>query len=175
MTSSAVIVLFFCPFLLEVLMKHFFAAAFAFLLFAPVTAFGHCQVPCGIYDDTARIDRMLEDTDTIEKSILAIVELAGTRNDAKAMNQMVRWITTKEDHASDIISIMSEYFLAQKVKPVAAEAEGREQYLAKLADHHAVMTAAMKTKQDARAETATDLRAAIETLKKHYKYEDHVH
>ncbi|NNE10073.1 MAG: superoxide dismutase [Gemmatimonadetes bacterium] len=156
-------------------MKHLFAAAFALLLLAPVTALGHCQVPCGIYDDTARIDRMLEDTDTIEKSILAIIELADTRTDAKAMNQMVRWVTTKEDHASDIISIISEYFLAQKVKPVAAGAEGRETYLAKLADHHAVMSAAMKTKQDANAETARTLRAAIETLKKHYNYEDHTH
>lgn len=156
-------------------MKHLFTAAFALLLLVPVTALGHCQIPCGIYDDTARIDRMLEDTDTIEKSILAIIELANTRTDAKAMNQMVRWVTTKEDHASDIISIISEYFLTQKVKPVAAGAEGREQYLAKLADHHAVMSAAMKAKQDANAETATNLRAAIETLKKHYKYEDHVH
>lgn len=155
-------------------MKRFFAAAITLLLFAPATAFSHCQVPCGIYDDAARIDRMLEDTNTIEKSILSVIELTN-RTDAKAMNQMVRWITTKEDHASDIISIMSEYFLTQKVKPVGADAEGREQYLVKLADHHAVMSAAMKTKQDANAETAKILRAAIETLKKHYNYEDHTH
>lgn len=33
------------------------------------------------------------------------------------MNQVVRWITTKEQHASKIITTVAEYCLCQRVKP----------------------------------------------------------
>ena len=32
-----------------------------------ISAFGHCQVPCGIYADQHRFEQMLEDQATIEK------------------------------------------------------------------------------------------------------------
>jgi nickel superoxide dismutase len=127
----------------------------------------HCQVPCGIYDDHARIARLKEDTTTIAKAIDQINALAG-QHEAKSLNQATRWIVTKEAHASHIIEVVSQYFLTQKVKPVAADAEGYEAYLKKLADHHAVMVAAMKTKQDANAATVTALNQAIDALAGHY-------
>ena len=111
---------------------------------APVQA--HCQVPCGIYDDAARIARLKEDATTIAKALGQINDLSG-QHAAQAFNQAARWVTTKEDHASHIIAVVSEYFLTQKVKPVAPGADGYDAYLKKLADHHAVMVAAMKTKQ----------------------------
>ena len=79
----------------------------------------HCQVPCGIYDDPARFQGLLEDTKTIDKAIKSIADLSG-KQDAESLNQLTRWINTKEDHASHIIKVVSEYFLTQKVKPVAA-------------------------------------------------------
>ena len=100
----------------------------------------HCQVPCGIYDDPARITRLREDAATITKAITQIHELVG-KHDPQALNQAARWVSTKEAHASHIIEVVSEYFLAQKVKPVATAASGRDAYLEKLADHHAVMRA----------------------------------
>ena len=106
----------------------------------------HCQVPCGIYDDPARLQGLLEDTTTIDKAIKNIGDLSG-KHDAESLNQLTRWINTKEDHASNIIKVVSEYFLTQKVIPVAAGSDGYDSYLKKLADHHAVMVAAMKTKQ----------------------------
>jgi nickel superoxide dismutase len=127
----------------------------------------HCQVPCGIYDDAARISHMKEDAATIAKAITSINELAG-KNDANALNQAVRWVTTKEAHASDIITTVSEYFLTQKVKPVAPGADGYDAYLKTLADHHAVMVAAMKTKQSADPATVPALTAAIDKLATHY-------
>ena len=33
---------------------------------------------------------------------------------AKDMQQMVRWVNTKEDHASKVIKTIAEYFLTQK-------------------------------------------------------------
>lgn len=142
----------------------------AFLLLTTgfvANGFAHCQMPCGIYDDGARIDRMLEDTETILKAMNSMAELAG-KTDPQSMNQMTRWIITKEEHASDIITIVSEYFLTQKVAPVASGATGYDAYLRTLADHHAVMRAAMKAKQNADPSFAAALHEAIDTLAAHY-------
>lgn len=143
------------------------AAALLGLLIAPLWVYAHCQVPCGIYDDTARIAQLKEDTATITKAINKINELAAN-NDAQSTNQSARWIATKEQHASHIITTVAEYFLTQKVKPVAPDAEGYDAYLQKLADHHAVMSAAMKTKQKASPDTAAALDATIDMLAEHY-------
>lgn len=144
----------------------------AALALAPQSSFGHCQIPCGIYDDVARIERMLEDTATIEKAMTEIQALAG-KTDAQSANQLTRWIVNKEAHASNIITITAEYFLTQKLAAVADGAEGREEYLASLADHHAVMRAAMKTKQAIGAEHVAALRAAILALGERYGYHEH--
>lgn len=141
-------------------------AAITMIVRAP-RAEAHCQVPCGIYDDAARITRLREDTATIAKAITNINELAG-KHDAQALNQAVRWINTKEEHASHIIEVVSLYFLAQKVKPVAPDAEGYDGYLKSLADHHAVMVAAMKAKQSPDAAAADALSHQIDALAKHY-------
>ena len=127
----------------------------------------HCQIPCGIYDDPARIAHLREDATTIAKAITNINELSG-RHEANAFNQAARWVVTKEAHASDIITVVAEYFLTQKLKPVAAGGEGYDVYLKKLANHHGVMVAAMKTKQSANAATAVALSAAIDQLATHY-------
>jgi nickel superoxide dismutase len=131
---------------------------------------GHCQVPCGIYDDPARVARLYEDAATIEKAIKQIAELA-ERRDAQSTNQLTRWIMTKEDHASAIITMVSEYFLAQRVKVVAAGADGHAAYLTQLADHHRVIVAAMKVKQNADLQFVVDLRAAIDGLAAYYQPE----
>ncbi|UCE60467.1 MAG: hypothetical protein JSU63_01710 [Phycisphaerales bacterium] len=127
----------------------------------------HCQVPCGIYNDDARIKHLREDSTTIAKAIANITDLAG-RQDANSFNQAARWVATKEEHASDTIKTVSEYFLAQKVKPVASDSHGYSAYLKKLADHHAVMVAAMKTKQSADPANVEALNEAIEKLATHY-------
>ena len=137
------------------------------LLAAPALVSAHCQVPCGIYDDAARVARLYEDAATIEKAMVTMAELAG-KTDAQSANQFARWVATKEQHASHVIAVVSEYFLTQKVKPVAADAEGYDAYLAKLADHHAVMTAAMRCKQNASPEFVAELRAALDALGGHY-------
>ena len=131
-------------------------------------ASAHCQVPCGIYDDPARIANLREDATTIAKAIDNIGKLAGAHN-ANAFNQATRWVSTKEDHASHIITVVSEYFLAQKVNPVTSGQEGYDGYLKSLADHHAVIVAAMKTKQAADPATVEALNRAIDALAAHYK------
>jgi nickel superoxide dismutase len=132
----------------------------------------HCQVPCGIYDDPARIRGLYEDAATIAKAIDNIAKLSG-KTDAESVNQLTRWINTKEDHASHIIKVVSEYFLTQKVKPVAAGSDGYDAYLKALADHHAVLAAAMKTKQKPDLGNVRSLQGAIHTMQHHYEKHNH--
>ena len=133
----------------------------------PAVVHAHCQVPCGIFNDAARVERLNEDMTTIRKAQTHIAMLAAdTEKDrAFALNQGTRWVTTKETHADDIIRSVSEYFLAQRVK---VDQPDRAKYLDSLAAHHAVMVAAMKCKQSADPGTATTLKAAIDELSKLY-------
>ena len=103
----------------------------------------HCQVPCGIFDDPARVAALKEDAATIRKAMVQVGEL-GTATPL-ALNQSIRWINTKEMHAASIITTASEYMLAQRVKKELFESEA--DYLQALAAHHALMQAAVKTKQ----------------------------
>jgi hypothetical protein len=139
------------------------AAAVIPLLLTAGPALSHCQVPCGIYDNPARIAALKEDAATIAKAIAQIAELSG-KHDAQAFNQAARWTATKEAHASHIIQTVSEYFLTQVVKPVAAGADERAAYLETLAACHAVMVAAMKTKQQCDPAAAAALDKAIAAL-----------
>lgn len=147
-----------------------FGVTFAFVA-NQQTADAHCQVPCGIYDDEGRIKAMTEDVATITKAIAQINEIGQSMAEGanpQAINQVVRWVNTKEEHASKIIETVSLYFLTQKVKPVASGDAGYDKYLAALADHHAVMRAAMSAKQKTDAGTAEALAAAVKKLGTHY-------
>merc|ERR1719245_893243 len=126
------------------------------------TAYCHCQVPCGIYDDEGRIKTIKEDALTIRKATTNIQKLAGS-NSAQDMNQLVRWVNTKEAHASDIITTVAEYFLTQKVKPVDdKDSKEYEEYLQILESHHRLMRAAMVCKQKADLDAVHDLDHILE-------------
>ena len=130
-------------------------------LLVPQFGYAHCQIPCGIYDDYARVQAMLEDAATVEKSATLIAELAG-KSDAQSQNQLVRWVMNKEHHAQKIISTISDYFLTQRVKP------DQKDYAERLAKHHAVIVAAMQAKQNADVKFAKALKASIEALAGYY-------
>ena len=69
----------------------------------------HCEVPCGIYDDAARVTALEEDAGTIRKAMLAI-ESTETN-----VNQKMRWVMTKEEHAQSIQDVCAQYFLTQRI------------------------------------------------------------
>jgi len=121
----------------------------------------HCQIPCGIYDDHARVAAMLEDAATVEKSIQLISELTG-KSDAQSQNQLVRWVMNKENHAQKIIASISDYFLTQRVKT------SQDDYVERLKKHHAVIVAAMKAKQNSDLASAAALKESIEALIAYY-------
>lgn len=134
---------------------------------AAVAPVPHCEVPCGIYTDQMRFEQMLEDTRTIAKAIDSLNEIAGEMTkgspNAKTINQMTRWVTTKEDHATKTQHIIAQYFLTQRIK------SDNKEYAKQLAAAHKVMVSAMKCKQDANAETAVTLKAAILDLYRAYE------
>ncbi len=139
---------------------------------SPRPALTHCQMPCGIYDDTARVQALREDVATIEKAVTSITELAG-KTDAQSINQATRWINAKEDHASAIITTIAEYFLTQRVKPVVPGEKSRDSCLKSLSDHHAVMVVAMKVKQNVDPKLVASLKDAVDALEKYYEITGH--
>merc|ERR1712083_649852 len=131
---------------------------------------GHCQVPCGIFDDPKLVADIKEAIATIKKAQVQINELSANLN-ALNINQMTRWVNTKEEHAGKIISLISEYCLCQRVKPVgdpktpfSCEAD----FVEALKAHHAVLTSAMKAKQSTDPAAAAALTAAVELMSKMY-------
>ncbi len=127
----------------------------------PPAVHAHCQIPCGIYDDHARVQSMLEDAATIEKSVKMIAALSG-KTDAQSQNQLVRWVMNKETHAQNIVSTISDYFLTQRVKPE------QKDYVERLVKHHAVIIAAMQAKQNAGMDHVKSLQASIMALSPYY-------
>ena len=127
----------------------------------------HCEVPCGIYADEMRFQMMLEDAATIDKAIASIQEFASSMGEqpptATAINQVNRWVTTKENHATSIQHTVAQYFLTQRIK------SDHEDYTGQLATAHRVMVAAMKCKQDADPATVATLKNAIYDLYRAYE------
>ena len=139
----------------------------ALVLCSANSAAAHCQVPCGIYDDSTRVIGLKEDAATISKAVAQLESLA-SKTDALSKNQFSRWVMTKEEHASNIIEVISKYFLTQKVKPKAKDDAGYSEYVATLLEHHAVMVAAMKVKQTVDKAQVSKLETAIAALEKRY-------
>lgn len=135
-----------------------------FLLFIK-TGFSHCQVPCGIYDDEIRFVMINEDISTIEKSINEISKLSG--QDVKNYNQLVRWITTKEEHATNIMKTVSDYFLAQRIS-IPDDIKKDKKYLEKITLLHQIIVYSMKAKQSTDIKNVEKLKASISDFKNLY-------
>ena len=100
----------------------------------------HCQVPCGIYDDAVRIVTIKEDFATVSKAMVEIKTLSA-KNDPQSLNQLNRWIVTKEEHATNIQKVVSDYFLTQRVKSKNKNYDRHLRFL------HELLVSAMKCKQ----------------------------
>lgn len=106
----------------------------------------HCEIPCGIYDDEMRCDMIGEHITTIEMSMNMIAELSAEQD--KNYNQLIRWISNKEHHASEIQDIVHQYFMTQRIKPVDKENNGAyNKYIKQLTLLHEMLVYAMKAKQ----------------------------
>jgi len=131
------------------------------ILGATRLAVSHCEIPCGIYGDTARIVILREHITTVAKSMQQIQEIgaAGKPN----WNQLNRWVTNKEKHADEIQHIVTQYFMTQRVKvPAAGDEKASEKYLAQLTTLHELLVAVMKMKQTTDLEWTTKGRELVD-------------
>ena len=135
----------------------------------------HCQIPCGIYDDRLRYDLLQEHVTTIEKSMKQIAELSAS--ETIDYNQLVRWVTNKDDHADQLMHIVMHYFLAQRIAPVATDKDAEhDKYLTQLTLMHQMIVYAMKCKQTTDLGNTERLKALIsESRKLYFAEHDHEH
>jgi len=132
---------------------------------------GHCQVPCGIFDDPKLVAELMEAVATITKAAAQINELFAGQMSAQTFNQATRWVNTKEEHCGKIITLVSEYCLCQRVKPLGdpkTPFTSQEDFTSALIAHHDVLTKAMKAKQSTDAGAPEALKAAVELMSKMY-------
>ena len=138
-------------------------------------SFAHCEIPCGIYGDSVRVQLIYEHISTVEKSMNQINELskAGDKN----YNQLVRWVINKEEHAREIQDIVSQYFLHQRIKPVdPSNVEAYAKYTNQLALLHQLQILSMKAKQTTDLEIIGKLRKVLHKFEHSYFHKhDHKH
>jgi len=142
--------------------KLFFPALLALvapILLAPA-ARAHCEIPCGIYDDAARVTALEEHVTTIEKSMQQVRELS--RKKTRDENQIVRWVSNKERHADELQHIVSQYFMTQRLKPEAKD------YHKQLVLLHKMLITAMKSKQTTELKHVKELRSLIKEFRALY-------
>lgn len=108
--------------------------------------FYHCEIPCGIYEDSVRVALIKEHITTIEKSMNKIKEESAS--ESPNYNQLVRWVMNKEEHAVKIQEIVSQYFLHQRIKITdPADKEKYAKYQSHLEHLHKILVYSMKAKQ----------------------------
>lgn len=138
----------------------------ALVVFAGIVR-SHCQVPCGIYDDGARFDLIAENIETMEKCNRSIRLLS--KQSPPNMNQIVRWIETKQAHADSNADIITAYFLAQRIKPVdKPDSDDYRAYTKKLTQLHQLIVYSMKTKQSTEKVNTDILRTVLAKFKEAY-------
>jgi nickel superoxide dismutase len=129
--------------------------------------YSHCQMPCGIYDDPARLAAIAESITTIEKAMKSIEELSAQAK--PNMNQIVRWVNTKDEHAEDIAHIVSYYFMAQRMTPTdKSNTAGYEKYIKQLTMLHEMLVYSMKAKQTTDLANVEKLRSLLADFRKAY-------
>lgn len=151
-----------------------FAGLFTFILanFSTKT-YAHCEIPCGIYEDTIRIELIKEHITTIEKSMKMIIELS--EEEVLNYNQIVRWVVNKEEHAKKLQDIVSQYFLHQRIKPADPENEEMyAKYIERLTLLHELLVYSMKAKQTIDLQYIEKLRTTIHDFE-HAYFHTHEH
>jgi nickel superoxide dismutase len=142
-------------------------SVFAVVAILASIAYSHCQMPCGIYDDEARFGAIAENITTIEKAMKEIERLSA---EAKPnMNQIIRWVNTKDTHANELSETVTYYFMAQRVKlPAEGDAKAQDEYVKKLTLLHPMLVYAMKAKQTTDLANVQELRSLLDEFHKVY-------
>ena len=129
--------------------------------------YSHCQIPCGIYGDPQRFDMMAEHITTVEKSMKQIIELS--QESKPNMNQIVRGVQNKEEHADEIGHIVTFYFMSQRIKPASkSDIKAYSDYVHKLTLLHEMLVYSMKAKQTTDLSNVEKLRSLLKEFETAY-------
>lgn len=128
--------------------------------------FAHCEIPCGIYGDEARVALIAEHCETIEKSMNKINTLSAEKKIDQ--NQLVRWVNNKEEHCKEIQEIVTQYFMTQRVKIVKEDDPKYKENTKKLELLHKMLVYAMKCKQKTDVKFVEKLEKTLEAFSKLY-------
>lgn len=90
----------------------------------------HCQMPCGIYHDDMVYDQIDQYSETMYKGI-AVMNDSKFAN-PKERNEFARWTLQKENASDETASLLTKYFLQQKIKPGEPDTPKRLESLHKL-------------------------------------------
>jgi len=145
------------------IMMIFSAGILSFFLISIAGA--HCEIPCGIYDDQLRTKLITEHIATIEKSMNQIVALSNEK--PINYNQLIRWVTNKDTHATEIQHIVSQYFMTQRIKP------DQKTYADMLKTLHEMLVTAMKCKQSTDLGHIKTLRSLLNRFETLYFQHEH--
>jgi hypothetical protein len=129
---------------------------------------GHCQVPCGIFDDARLIAEFRETVATVRKAMAQIRALADASG-ALERQQLVRWVLAKEAQCEVLVRRLSDYCLCQRVKPGVFSSAA--DYGAALGAHHAALLAAVRAKQSVDDADADALEHALDDVARMYAAE----
>ena len=147
-------------------------ALVSMLLGFSLKASAHCEIPCGIYNDSLRVSLLYEHITTIEKSMNQIIALEKSKDNP---NQLIRWVTNKEDHAKKMQEIISQYFMHQRIKPKEIGEDGRDIYIKQLELLHRLSILAMKSKQSTNLELIGKMQDTLHLFEHAYFDEHHHH
>lgn len=146
-----------------------FCAITLLFLVNPAKSYAHCEIPCGIYTDSIRVVLISEHIATIKKSMEKIHELSSAT--PTNYNQLIRWINNKEEHATKIQVIATQYFLFQRVK-LSGDKKRNTRLLELL---HQLCVHAMKSKQTTDLLQIDKLTQTLEAFSKLYFNKMHHH
>lgn len=90
----------------------------------------HCQMPCGIYHDDMVYDQVDQYAETMYKGIAVMND--SKFQTVKERNEFVRWTMQKEAASDETASLLTKYFLQQKIKPGEPDTAKRLESLHKL-------------------------------------------
>ena len=134
----------------------------------------HCQVPCGIYDDDARLALIAEHIKTIAKASKQITAIGSAKQ--VNHNQLVRWVNNKDKHADELSEIVTYYFMAQRVKPAdPTDKKAHAAYVQKLTLLHRMLVASMKAKQNTDPKYTQELAELLDKFTHAYGSKTHKH
>lgn len=77
--------------------------------------YGHCQLPCGIYDNDLIFNYVNQYIETMQKACDEIETLK--TESAQDRAQFVRWVVLKDDESNKVADLVTSYFLQQVIKP----------------------------------------------------------